>query len=648
MALDSIFEDLVARMANHALTTDSQAAIMRAARDIIVERLAHERAGRGPDRPALPRRRADDAETLPVLPQALGADLAAFLAGIGDAAPDENGTIAVLPPDLAAALTRAAAGPPPPTASFPTTTAAARERAAQAKGVARVLEADLAANDLSAAAPVLAEALMRLGLQLQGTARHLAGEAAMTGMIEAYRSDADRHLGVIKFPDGMPLLGSGFWQTLPAMAEAAPQPPLPEPEPEPGGLSPKMRLREAFSLFLQSKTVDQAWISGTQRDAETAVRLFVELFGDRALEKVTRAEALNYRAQLAEICSCWGQDPAFADPVDGNPNNRVSAPRAVEISKARPGTEARLSAKTIKKYVGMLNGLWNWARENAGCADLPHPFAGLQKKGSGKHNKKSLAKLARQAFRISEVLRIFASPVWSSKQPFADNQRRQLRAHASPCLYFGVLLAAYGGLRQTEICQLRVGDILQFDDLWVIEIRALSDADYAFMLADGKRGAIEGENRVKTMAADRIVPVHPVLIRCGFIDYLRLRGGKPSDLLFTDVSPTAKDRARGLSRFFTEFKRQLGFNRPDVTFHSFRHTVRTMLDALVTNRAHVDLLIGHEDENASGHARETYNKGAWYRPLFDSLSLLTYGIEEFGETTDVVDRMKRDGFALTR
>jgi integrase len=646
LALDSIFEDLVARMAHHSLTTDSQAAVMRAARDIILERLAHERAGRGPDRPAMPRRRADDAETLPVLPQALGTDLAAFLAGIGDAAPDENGTIAVLPPDLAAALTRAAAGPLPQPSPFPTTTAAARERAARAKGVACVLEADLAANDLSAAAPVLAEALMRLGLQLQGTARHLAGEAAMTGMIEAYRSDADRHLGVIKFPEGMPLLASGVSQTSPGMHEAAPERPLPDPEP--AGLSPRMRLGEAFTLFLQSKKVDKAWNGGTQRDAETAVRLFIELFGDRALEKVTRAEALNYRAQLAQICSCWGQDPAFADPVDGNPNNRVSAARAVEISKARPTTEARLSPKTIKKYVGMLNGLWNWARENAGCADLPHPFSGLQKKGSSKHNKKSLAKLARQAFRISEVLRIFASPAWSTHQPFADDQRRQLRANASPSLYFGVLLAAYLGLRQTEICQLRVGDIVQFDDFWVIEIRSLSDADYARMLADRKHSVIEGENSIKTGAADRVVPIHPVLIRCGFIDYLRLRDGKPSDLLFTDVSPTAKDRSRKLSRFFTEFKRQLGFNRPDVAFHSFRHTVRTMLDALVTNRAHVDLLIGHDDENASGHARETYNKGAWYRPLFESLSLLTYGIEEFGETTDVVDRMRKDGFALTR
>jgi hypothetical protein len=58
---------------------------------------------------------------------------------------------------------------------------------------------------------------------------------------------------------------------------------------------------------------------------------------------------------------------------------------------------------------------------------------------------------------------------------------------------------------------------------------------------------VGAENSIKSAAADRGVPL-----------FLELRGGAPSDLLFTDIDPNAPDRSRGLSRFFTD----LGHIRP--------------------------------------------------------------------------------------
>lgn len=645
-------------------------AIMLAARDAVLLRLAREHAARGPDPvlPAAPPIR-DEAE----VPPKTQARLAAFLAKLDDEdAADGTTTGAQVPKALADELLGLLPKRSPlakgqqqePT--LPSRNTAARARAHRSKAIAEILRADRAANDFSAARELAATVLARFGLTLSGQAAHQAGSAVMEGMMKAYLHDVDVNLGHaaptrVDPPIGWTPPGAAAPLPTPAHTGAAPPPPpgepaggtAPTPAPPPtwdGSLSPDMPVSEAFKLFAASKNVGSLWKADTKRDAQLSIRIFVELFGDLPLRRITKKTALEFRSSLHELCSDWGQNALYADPTDENPNRRVDARRAIEISRERRKTEPQretLGHKTIGCYVGFLNGTFKWAIEHAGCDDLPNPFRGLQTKPKG-HGKKSSAKEARDAFQIAELHLIFTSPAWQALSPFTDASRTALKKDARPLLYFGLLLAAYGGMRQQEIAQLRVGDVAQHGDLAQIAVQPLEDADYAHELGITRHTQPERENSTKSVAADRSVPVHPVLRHCGFFDYLALRGGRRSDFLFTDVGKDGKAGARKLARFFLGLREDLGIGRPTLTFHSFRHTVRTMLDAITGDELRVDAIIGHESTKGGENTGAIYRKGRWLRPLHEDLAKLSYGIAALGEDGALVQQMLEDGFVLAR
>ncbi|MEG7741733.1 hypothetical protein U2084_14945, partial [Listeria monocytogenes] len=78
-------------------------------------------------------------------------------------------------------------------------------------------------------------------------------------------------------------------------------------------------------------------------------------------------------------------------------------------------------------------------------------------------------------------------------------------------------------------------------------------------------------------------------------EYLELRGGRPSDLLFLDAPEARATRTRGLSDFFIALRKEAGLHRPKLTFQSLRHSARTMLDAIIGDPGRVDLIIGDDD-----------------------------------------------------
>jgi integrase len=193
-----------------------------------------------------------------------------------------------------------------------------------------------------------------------------------------------------------------------------------------------------------------------------------------------------------------------------------------------------------------------------------------------------------------------------------------------------------------------VGDVEDLGDgLILLHIQPLKEADYASELGVSRHQRAEDENRLKSLAADRVIPVHPVLLRLGFARYVKLRGGARSDFLFDDIT-TAELGGRNLSRSFLDLRRLLDITRLTVDFHSFRHTARTTLKALGADRDHLDLIFGHENGADRDHVREIYTKGYWYRPAAASLAKLTYGIPAFGEDPAALDQMRRDGFVLSR
>jgi integrase len=145
--------------------------------------------------------------------------------------------------------------------------------------------------------------------------------------------------------------------------------------------------------------------------------------------------------------------------------------------------------------------------------------------------------------------------------------------------YWVPLLGLHTGARCSELCQLEKKDIQVIDGVHVILITDTGD-----------------EQRVKTFAGKRIIPIHSKLIELGFLEFVATqREGS----LWINLNKR-EDRAGGFfSAYFGELRKKLGIPK-SIVFHSFRHTVRSELAKTIVQEKTIDLLLGHESPGSVG------------------------------------------------
>lgn len=144
--------------------------------------------------------------------------------------------------------------------------------------------------------------------------------------------------------------------------------------------------------------------------------------------------------------------------------------------------------------------------------------------------------------------------------------------------YWIPILGLYTGARVGELAQLRVQDIQSTEFGPFISI------------TEEAEGAT-----VKTAAGIRQVPVHPELVRLGFMEYVeamqkagnaalwpayKLRKGKPGGYFSDWVNP---------------FHKEATGNPKAPVFHELRHTVRTALHRARIDPHTIDLIVGHKN-----------------------------------------------------
>lgn len=109
------------------------------------------------------------------------------------------------------------------------------------------------------------------------------------------------------------------------------------------------------------------------------------------------------------------------------------------------------------------------------------------------------------------------------------------------------ILGLYTGARISELAGLKVSSIYEKSGLNAIHLSG-----------------------TKTDASDRHIPVHPDLIRLGFIDYIEARRAKNEVQLF-DISRS--EGGKVVSKWYTAYKKKIGMNHKHKVFHSFRPTL---------------------------------------------------------------------------
>jgi integrase len=329
--------------------------------------------------------------------------------------------------------------------------------------------------------------------------------------------------------------------------------------PEHGGNSAPQSscsLRAAYEGWLRTQSRKKS----TRLEFARGVERFIELHGDLDVTHVNRRHVREFR------------DAAQLVPASRSGKLlKASLPQLVEYSRAHPNAP-RIKAATVNKWLTCLGAVLTWSRKNGLIPDeLPwsNPVSGMRL---------NEARSNRQPWEPEELSLLFASPVYLDRE-------RPLGGKGEASFWLP-LLAIFSGARLNELAPMCVEDV---------KTDAASGVRFMTVIEDEEAG-----KSVKTNSSVRAVPIHPELVRIGFLAFVenvRQRGG-PSARLFPQLTPGPKGGfGEAFSKWFGRYKRKLGITNPNSVFHSFRHGFKDALRAAGVNEDINDAIVGHAGGN---------------------------------------------------
>jgi integrase len=421
------------------------------------------------------------------------------------------------------------------------------EEAVSFESLRSVANADPTIDLRAVAQKVLGRAMRREGLPVPPQ-----GSTAHQGLLNAFEEHLDklsawaleRHYGE-QVSRGV---GVAPWAPIEAerRAEAA--------------AKPKERtLLDLFGKYSERKKLDDGDDRSTRKTLKEyrgRVDDFIELHGNLEVGEIPRELVAEHRGLLAKL------------PSKGTGIRGLMAPQLIE--KADKESLPRLSAQTIRNRLRALSAVLSYGKQLGWVQENVVIESGMAK---------AAAKAARQGvggrkyYTHGELRTIFTSPVFSSTDWLPP------RGDFGRAWYWLPLLLYYTGARREELAQLAVTDVQE-------------DADAGWFL----NIAASGDKTLKTKASERVIPLHPDLVKRGFIDYAQQQS--PSGLLFPKLVADPKGYfGANFGKHWASYLRDtVRLKSPASPSHGFRHTFKTLCrEAGIPEDVH-DAITGHAGE----------------------------------------------------
>lgn len=294
----------------------------------------------------------------------------------------------------------------------------------------------------------------------------------------------------------------------------------------------------------------------------------------------------------------------FMDSV--KPNSFIHAVTVNHVIKFKEEQDIKeLSATTIDNKVSSLSKFFKWAVSN-----LHYPNTDLPTKGQMTLTKKQRKSLSVKYVPFSfEELKIIFSP-----DNFLHAMDRQ------PEHFWLPLLSLFTGARIEEVCQLHETDLKFRDGIAYLDINEYDDKN------------------VKTESSIREVPLHPVLLRLGFLKYVEvIRSLKLGNKrIFPYLQPNKLGvLSSAASKKFNRYLRSIGIKTSrSKAFHSFRSTAN---QELTDNGVGLELrchLVGHDLNNEN---IDSYRDKLPMKQLKSAITKLNYEKDKGRGAKDVID-----------
>lgn len=291
-------------------------------------------------------------------------------------------------------------------------------------------------------------------------------------------------------------------------------------------------LREMIAGYLGD---NEGWSTSTRKAADAPLRVLAEFFGEgRDPASISRDDGRSLFDLLKGL------------PTNGTKRKELKGLGPVEmVAKAKELGYSTLSAKTLNDtYLNVIGGAFRWAVREGWV--VSNPIDGLTVIDH------VAAEDKRDPFTVEQLNKLFRSGPW-----VAPKEERE----AEPLRYWGPLVGLFQGMRRGEIAQLQLADIEEVEGVMVIHVRPS---------ADGKR--------VKSAAGRRVLPVHPELVKLGFLSYVDRQRTAGHHQLFPNELPNKNGHWGDLmSKWFSRHVEALGFEGAKLGMHSFRHNFEDAL-----------------------------------------------------------------------
>lgn len=259
------------------------------------------------------------------------------------------------------------------------------------------------------------------------------------------------------------------------------------------------------------------------------------------------------------------------------------------------GTKEGRKPKTLQKWISSLNTVLRDAQARGYIpANSALPTAPL----SQQMKRLPVRRKERLAFEQSDLQIIFGEE-WFL-----------YRNSKFPNWFWLPVIALLSGVRIEECAQLRLTDICK-------------DRASGLPYLDINE---HGDKTVKTQASIRKIPLHPMLIELGILEYRDAiaAAGFADGRLFPCLPVTKYgDLSGSSSKHFNRYLREVGITDKRKVFHSFRHTVATALKSAGVRSEIRHRLLGHTF-NQGEHATYIHADTPLKELYFDGIAKLQY------------------------
>ena len=347
------------------------------------------------------------------------------------------------------------------------------------------------------------------------------------------------------------------------------------PRPEQSALAdtpsePIVTLSMVIEGNIQEAELGGNWNEKTKAENEGIYKVITDVLGDVDIKSITHQAMMQFRDKLAKL-------PANRDKVACYKGKTIDQILAMKNVPA-------MSRTTLNKYLIRASTLFKWS--------VKHGYIATNVAEGLTLPKSRRADQEREAYSNEDVQKIVNNVEYDK---------------ANPHQFWVPVIGMYQGMRLDEICQLYLSDIMVVDEVPCISVN--SDAD----------------KKLKNAASERIIPIHPMLIRLGFLGYVEQLRQEKKTRLWERLTKKRDGYSQDFGKWYQRFNRKYVTENPKRVFHSFRHSLADGLKQAGVQETLIAEILGHS--NSSSVTSGRYGKRYQPKVLLEALKQLDYGIE---------------------